>query len=344
MDTYKDAVALNDLWASGRRRGGCEAPRARSRLRQLAQRRARNSAHRPADPAQAPLAGERPARRHRRADSRTSRSTSTLPGRAIEVMRLARLTGRPNQSPARGSASPSGGAGAQLREVLALGVGGVDQVERRLQQRLGLGRGEHRGVADRLDEPHRRLRRPRWRALPGAPRGGRARRAATSSPRRVKPTRSAKHTATSREPGSRPPLRSSALITSLCVAWRRCSASTLLTSGSTHRVQLRRRLARSAWRARARSCPARARASAAARAALSAAWESPRPSTRSSSRISSSEMPAARATCVIRADSSSASRVDGLVGLGDRQAHRAARRDEEVLVDAAAARRPRAAV
>ncbi len=50
-----------------------------------------------------------------------------------------------------------GGAGAQLRELLALGVGGFDQAERRAQQRLGLGRGEHRGVADRLDQPHRRL-------------------------------------------------------------------------------------------------------------------------------------------------------------------------------------------
>ena len=73
------------------------------------------------------------------ADSRTSRSASRLPGRAIAVMRLARLTGRPNQSPARGEGDPDGRAGAQLREVLALGVGGVDQAERRVQQRLGLG-------------------------------------------------------------------------------------------------------------------------------------------------------------------------------------------------------------
>ena len=72
-------------------------------------------------------------------------------------MRLARLTGRPNQSPARGRASADGRARAQLGEVLALGVGGVEQPERGVEQRLGLGRGEHRGVADRLDQPHRRL-------------------------------------------------------------------------------------------------------------------------------------------------------------------------------------------
>jgi len=43
---------------------------------------------------------------HYNPDSRISRSTSRLPGRATWVMRLARLTGRPNQSPARGRAGP----------------------------------------------------------------------------------------------------------------------------------------------------------------------------------------------------------------------------------------------
>ena len=52
------------------------------------------------------------------------------------MTRLARLTGRPYQSPARLSAAPGGHADAQLREVLALGVGGVDEVEREREHRV----------------------------------------------------------------------------------------------------------------------------------------------------------------------------------------------------------------
>ena len=70
------------------------------------------------------------------------------------MTRLARLTGRPYQSPARLSAAPGGHADAQLREVVALGVGGVDEVERELEHRVGVGADEHGGVADRLDQAH----------------------------------------------------------------------------------------------------------------------------------------------------------------------------------------------
>ena len=44
------------------------------------------------------------------------------------VIRLARLTGRPYQSPARGSARPQATPGAQQREVLALASRRLDQL------------------------------------------------------------------------------------------------------------------------------------------------------------------------------------------------------------------------
>ena len=47
-----------------------------------------------------------------------------------------------------------GHADAQLREVLALGVGRVDEVEREREHRVRVGADEHRGVADRLDQAH----------------------------------------------------------------------------------------------------------------------------------------------------------------------------------------------
>ena len=53
----------------------------------------------------------------------------------------------------------------------------------------------------------------------------------TVSPRRVKPTRSAKHTAISREPGNLPPLRSAAVMTSLWAIWRSWTVSRFVTSG-----------------------------------------------------------------------------------------------------------------
>ena len=112
MDTYKDAVALNDLWAAGQRRtlGPSAAPGRGSWPR----RAPRPSAAPRSGPGTAPpvrgspAAGARRRRtsgRRSRGGSRSSRSASRLPGRATEVMRLARLTGRPNQSPARGSAA-----------------------------------------------------------------------------------------------------------------------------------------------------------------------------------------------------------------------------------------------
>ncbi len=75
----------------------------------------------------------------------------------MAVMRLARFTGRPNQSPARGSATPSAAPARSWGKSLALLVRGVDQRERRRQQRHGLDGGEHGSVADRLDEPHWRF-------------------------------------------------------------------------------------------------------------------------------------------------------------------------------------------
>ena len=59
--------------------------------------------------------------------------------------------------PGARNCGPERDTGAKLGKLLALGVCRVDQVKRHVEQRLGLGRCEHRGVADRLDEPHRRL-------------------------------------------------------------------------------------------------------------------------------------------------------------------------------------------
>ena len=70
---------------------------------------------------------------------------------AGEVDRVAEPVAGPRERLAAGH------AGAQLGERLALGVGGGDEAQRGGHQRLGLRADDHDRVADRLDEPHRRL-------------------------------------------------------------------------------------------------------------------------------------------------------------------------------------------
>ena len=65
------------------------------------------------------------------------------------------FTGLPNQSPALGTAVP-GDPGPQRRKPL--GAGGLHEVERGVRQRVGIGRDQHDGVADRLHQTHRRKR------------------------------------------------------------------------------------------------------------------------------------------------------------------------------------------
>ena len=150
-------------------------------------------------------------------DSRSSRSTSRLPGRATAVIRLARFTGRPNQSPARGSAwpiaAPARSCGKSSPSASAASI--------RLSAAPSSGSGS--GEASIAASPIVLTRRTGGSATSLASASRRTARrpsssGATSSPSRVKPTRSAKHTLTSREPGNCPPLRSSALTTVLCVA------------------------------------------------------------------------------------------------------------------------------
>ena len=164
------------------------------------------------------------------ADSRTSRSASRLPGRAICVIRLARLTGRPNQSPAReraapiamparswGKSSPSASAASSRSSAASSSGSGSSEVSIAASP-IVLIRRTGASITSLVSASKRT-------ALRASSSGG------TSSPSRVKPTRSAKQTAISREPASCPPLRSAALSASLWAIWRRCRVSRFVTSG-----------------------------------------------------------------------------------------------------------------
>ena len=132
-------------------------------------------------------------------------SASTLPGRAIAVIRLARLTGRPYQSPPRGERRRRG-----RRRRAAAG----SRRPRRRRPRpassaasssgVGVGRDEHRRVADHLHQPHRGLDDRRARARRGGPSPRPAPRGRALSPSCVKSTMSAKQTVTSSAPGGAP--------------------------------------------------------------------------------------------------------------------------------------------
>ena len=111
------------------------------------------------------------------------------------MRRLARFTGRPYQSPRAGQRVACGQAAACRAARRRRSRRALDQVEHASGQRVGVGRHEHRGVADRLDQPHRRLDRVAPPVARSAPPPRRAPRAARCSPRLVKPTRSAKPTA-----------------------------------------------------------------------------------------------------------------------------------------------------
>ena len=200
MDTYKDAVALNDLWASG------EAPWRRRALRAAleASLRALKQRHRLANPAQAPLArigpavglldelahlplGQQAARPGDRGDAAGEVHGLPEPVAGAAERRLR----SPRRRATAGNSSPSASA-ASIRRSAASSSGSR------------LGRGEHRGIADRLDEPHGRLGHFAGERLQAHGESRPSSSGGTSSPRRVKPTRSAKQTATSREPGSCP--------------------------------------------------------------------------------------------------------------------------------------------
>ena len=79
--------------------------------------------------------------------------TSTLPGLAIEVIRLARLTRSPVEVAGPRQHLTEADTRSQARETVTLRLHRRDQVERRREQRLGVGGGKHRRVADQLDEP-----------------------------------------------------------------------------------------------------------------------------------------------------------------------------------------------
>ena len=166
--------------------------------------RARNTGTVPVDAADPARPGRRPVE-VRRAARRGRRSVaSTLPPRAIAVSRLARLTGRPYQSPPRVIAGP---AAIPTRTCGNPWPSASASVRRGAASSRASGRARARRASPR--------RRSSSRAAPAGPRRSAASsvsRAATrsscsggsSSPSRVKPTRSAKPTATSRPAESRP--------------------------------------------------------------------------------------------------------------------------------------------
>ena len=147
-------------------------------------------------------------------------------------MRLARLTGRPNQSPARGSAWPIAAPARSCGKSSPSASAASIRLSVAAEQRLGLGRGEHRGVADRLDQPHRRL---------GDVAGERFqthRQAAELVGRHFlaeagEADEVGEADRTSREPGKLPAAALQRVDAVLCVACLRCSVSTLSTSGLT---------------------------------------------------------------------------------------------------------------
>jgi len=169
----------------------------------------------------------RPAADQRRSSptaSRTSRVVSTLPGRAIAVMRLARLTGRPYQSPPRLSASPD------ATPTRSWGKSSPSASEATIRSSATSTSGPGSGETNMAASPIVLIRRTSSRTTSAARRAMRSAVApscsgATSSPSRVKPTRSAKQTVTSRAPGNEPRARSAALIASVRTVWRRCMRS-----------------------------------------------------------------------------------------------------------------------
>ena len=123
MDTYKDAVALNDLWEAGS--GAVARGRRSGRQRPCPEQR-----HAAADALQPPLAGERPAigvlgGLAQRAVDQQAAGAGDRGDPAGQVDRAPEPVAGARQCRAER------GAGAQLRELLALGVGRVDQGERR---------------------------------------------------------------------------------------------------------------------------------------------------------------------------------------------------------------------
>ena len=179
----------------GRRRGRARArpPKRPGRPRRgLRRRRARYSAHRPVDALAASARPPATSGTPPVAASRTSRVASTLPGRR-DRRDPAGEVDRPPVPVARAAERRAGGhPDAQLREVVALGRGGVDEVERELEQPRASGHTSMAAspiVLTRRTSPRRRSAvssTRRWATRPSSS-------GATCSPRRVKPTRSAKH-------------------------------------------------------------------------------------------------------------------------------------------------------
>ena len=81
--------------------------------------------------------------------------TSTLPGRARPVMRLARLTGRPYQSPARDERGADGDAARSCGKS-SPSASAASTRSSAASTSAGLGADEHDRVADRLDQAHGR--------------------------------------------------------------------------------------------------------------------------------------------------------------------------------------------
>ena len=194
-------------------------------------RRARNRLSRLADAMQAVLARVGPAEGLARGLAQLALDQQA-PGAGDVGDAAGEVDGPPEPVAGAREGGPQSCARTHLREILTLGVRRVEQPQGCVQQRLGLERGEHRGVADRLDQPHGRL---------GDLGGERfqARRQAAKLIRRdflaeageADEVRKAdRHFARA---GETPPLRSIAPTASLCAAWRRCSASRLCSRGSS---------------------------------------------------------------------------------------------------------------
>ena len=156
--------------------------------------------------------------------SLTESATSTVPGRATPVTRLATLTGLPNQSPARLTAIPE--ATPARSRGKASSVSTISTSLRTVSSN-GAGSGQTNITASPIVLMNRTGGAVRSRARSASrPASCPNSSADTTSPSLVNPTRSAKATVTGRAPGSGlPAARSPALTASVSIMCRSCMNS-----------------------------------------------------------------------------------------------------------------------
>ena len=245
---------------------------------------------------------------------------SSSPARPCNHRRGARRGGSEGSAGARWGSRASSASAASIRSRAASISG------------CGLGGGEHRGIADRLDEPHGRL----------GDVGGESFQAHRQTPELI-----GRHflaqageadevgeahgdVARARE---LPAAALRAPIASLSAACCRCRASERAQQGVEQRIELCDDLGVSAGEVGS-LIPGLRTSFRGSMRRLSAAWARPRPSTRRSSRISWSEMPASRATDDARGLELGLG-VGRFPGLQAGQAHRPPGGQQEVDVHAA---------